>query len=319
MVPLLCGERFVKLYGAREGLLRGAGKAVGVVAGALAMGLGVAFIYVNVRFSARESRKYDVKVHVAAIPSDPAVLERGRHLVETIGNCAECHGSDLGGSIFMDDPTLGRLVAPNLTAGKNGIGGTFTDADWSAAILHGFAPSGRPLHLMPAQEYTQLGDEDVGAIIAYVKSLPPVDSDLPATEVALAAKVLTVFAGLPMFPAELVAHDAPRPQTVPPAATVEYGRYLTNVCTGCHKPDFSGGAMAGSPPDWPTVPNLTPSGDFGGWSEADLFRAMREGKRPDGADLRKPMPWKALGGLSDDELRAIRMYLKSLPPVATAG
>ena len=74
--------------------------------------------------------------------------------------------------MFIDDPALGRVIAPNLTRGRGGVGATFSDADFVRAIRHGVDPSGRPLLIMPADDYTHFSDADLGMIIAYVRSLP---------------------------------------------------------------------------------------------------------------------------------------------------
>jgi cytochrome c553 len=103
---------------------------------------------------------------------------------------------------------------------------------------------------------------------------------------------------------------------------VAYGKYLAVTCTGCHGEGLSGGAIPGTPPDWPPAANLTPdeATGLGGWTEADFFRALREGKRPDGTDLQGDfMPWKLTAKMTDDEIRALWMYLQTLPAKAEGG
>src|SRR5690606_22319412 len=110
------------------------------------------------------------------IPTDPQSIERGRHIVSTRG-CAECHGKDLGGNKVVDDPMVGKLHGPNITRGRGGLPEGYSDIDYIRAIRHGLSPEGRPFLLMPSEEYTRLSDEDLGSVIAYLKSVPPVDRE----------------------------------------------------------------------------------------------------------------------------------------------
>ncbi len=100
-----------------------------------------------------------------------------------------------------------------------------------------------------------------------------------------------------------------------PAADAEYGRYLANVagCTGCHGPGLSGGAIIGAPPDWPHSANLTPSGEVGGWSQADFVQTIRTGVNPAGRQLSPVMPYMTFQHMTDDELGALWVYLKTVP------
>lgn len=117
----------------------------------------------------------------------------------------------------------------------------------------------------------------------------------------------------PLVVAKLINHDTPIPSAPPQGETVEYGRYLvaSGGCMACHGKNLSGGKIAGGPED-PPASNITPTG-IGTWTEADFFRAFREGKRPGNADIHPFMPWKTMGGMTDSELRAIYLYLKTVP------
>jgi mono/diheme cytochrome c family protein len=100
-----------------------------------------------------------------------------------------------------------------------------------------------------------------------------------------------------------------------------YGQYLaaTSGCISCHGPGLSGGSIPGTPPDWPPASNITPSGWISSWSEADFFRALREGKRPGGAPISAVMPWRNSAQMTDDELRALLVYLRSAPAKPYGG
>ena len=116
------------------------------------------------------------------------------------------------GNIYLDDPAIGKVVASNLTSGKGGVGSAYTDQDWARAIRHGIRPDGTPLLFMPSTEFYFLSDEDLGAVIAYIKSAPPVDHELPPSSVSWTGRVvMTLVPAITFIPAELIPHAAPRP------------------------------------------------------------------------------------------------------------
>lgn len=263
---------------------------------------------------ARLNKAYSIQVESVAIPTDPASIAYGKH-VATIRACLDCHGENLGGKIFIEDPMVGRLVTANLTSGANGIGGSYSDEDFVRAIRHGVGSDGKPLLFMPSQEFYALSDADLGALIAYVKSVPPVDSDLPESVVALPLRALFLLnEDVALLPAELIDHQAPRPAAPEAGVTVEYGQYLAVTCTGCHGAGLSGGLIPGAPPSIPPALNITPGGELIGWSESDFIAALRTGVTPSGRQLRNEfMPWQVLGQMTDDELKAVWLYLQSVP------
>lgn len=271
----------------------------------------------------RINQLYTIEAAELVIPTGAEAVDRGKYLSEAITKCADCHGEGLGGQVFIDDPALGRLVASNLTAGAGGIGGSYTDADWVRSIRHGVGPDGKPLLFMPSDEFNSLSDDDLGALIAYVKSLPPKDSDLPGNSVGPLGRVLFLAGQLPLVPAEMIDHTAERAAAPARGATKEYGKYLadTGGCVGCHGPGFSGGPIPGTPPEWPPAQNITPNREtgLGTWTIADFEIALRTGKRPDGSAISEYMPWKATAKMSDEDLEALWLYLQSVPPKAFGG
>ena len=253
------------------------------------------------------------------IPRDSATLARGRHLATAISKCGECHGDDLGGQVVIDGLPFARVVAPNLTTGRGGVGGQRTDDQLIQAVRHGVGMGGRALALMPARNYWHMGDDDVGALVQYLRSLPPVDREHPETEFGLVGRFLLVRGSLnPMFEAKEMDHGTRREP--PPAAdtTVAYGRYLAEIggCTGCHGPGLSGGSIPGAPPEMRPATNITPEG-IGRWSEQEFFVALREGRRPDGSMIDSTsMPIRSTRLMTDLETKAIWMYLQGVPPKA---
>jgi mono/diheme cytochrome c family protein len=292
---------------------------IGIIGGVLVGLLAIAIGVVYVASSARLRQTYQVPEERIEIPADQASIERGRHLATTIGQCVDCHGDNLAGRVFLDSPGIARLSSANLTSGKGGVGGTFTDADWVRALRHGVGPNGKPLVTMPSQNFTALSGEDLGALIAYVKSVPPVDHVPEPIDVQIIGRALFLAGQIKALSAEEIDHNAAAPALPAMGATAEYGRYLVRVggCADCHGPSLAGGPMLGAPPDLPPAANITPGGEISAWSEADFIKTMRTGMNPAGLRLNPFMPWKYIGRLSDDELKAIYLYLKTVPAQAS--
>ncbi|HEU4562118.1 MAG TPA: c-type cytochrome [Longimicrobium sp.] len=288
---------------------------IGVGSIALALVLGVVVVYAasEVRFR----RAHEIAVSPLRASADAAALERGRHLATAISKCVDCHNGDLGGKVLFDAGPVGTVVSSNLTSGRGGVLQRYSDGQLERAIRHGVNEEGRALAIMPSADYAAMSDADVQALIAYLRTVPPVDRELPRTTVRTLGRALYVFGQLPLFPAELMDHTK-RPEPVPAGVTKEYGEYLATIggCKGCHMPDLAG-STEGHAPGEPGAANLTPAGYFGSWTEAQFFSAMRTGIRPDGKAIRAPMPWALTGQMTDDELRAVFMYIKSVPPKQT--
>lgn len=282
--------------------------------GGLALVLAVATTWVHFASRSRLERRFTVTPKPVALPTDATALARGRHLAQTRG-CNECHGQDYGGNKVIEDGAMGRVHGPNLTRGKGGRVAAWTDADWVRAIRHGVAPDGAALFLMPAEEYQHLAAADLGALIAFLKSVPPVDRERVPVELGPVARVLVATDKIKL-PAAVIDHANVNPQAVAAGITPEYGRYVAATCIGCHGPNLSGGKIEVGPPDWPEAANLTPhaGGQLAKWSEAEFLTAIRTGKRPDGSAINPVMPI-AFGRMDDVELKAIYVYLKTLPAV----
>ena len=233
--------------------------------------------------------------------------------------CRDCHGSDLGGNKVVDDGAMGKIHGPNLTRGRGGLAAGWTDEDFVRAIRHGIDRGGRGLFLMPSIEYSNLSDEDFGALVAYLKSVKPVDRERVPVTLGPVARVLTAVGRIKLA-AEEIDHANVKAAQVVPAVSVEYGRYLAAGCIGCHGANFSGGKIEVGPPDWPAASNLTPhpGGRLAKWSEADFLRAMRERRRPDGATIDPVMP-AVFGQMTDTELKAIWKFLLTVQPAATGA
>lgn len=291
-------------------------KWLGIILGGL---LGIALIgllgyYIYWYTQAR--RTIDVDVQTMEIPTDQASIDRGKILVEIV-RCTECHGKDLSGMLWANVPVLTGTFGPtNLTPGENGIAG-YTDEDYIRAIRHGIGRDGKALIYMPSNYYYELNQEDLGDIIAYLKTLTPSEEAGPPNGYSgpyLWNFVLGNPQGLPAI--KMIDHEAVAeiPAGPDPSNTLAYGEYLALPCQSCHGEDFAG------VPNLERLqvpsPNITPY-NLGDWTDEQFFLAMREGTLPDGTYIPQSlMPWMAIGQLTDDELHAIWDYLQSLPPVA---
>lgn len=250
------------------------------------------------------------------LSTDPAVLARGGHIATSLGMCTECHGTDLGGKIMTDAGPLGLLAGPNLTRGRGGLGTTLTPDDWVRAIRHGVGRDGASLLVMPSETFVHLRHDDLSALVSYLRQLPPVDRVVPESALRPLGRTLLALGKLPLLVAEKTP-NLPLQKTIDPTPSVAYGEYLSNIggCRGCHNLNLSGGVVHG-PPGTPPASNLTPTG-IGSWTETDFVRTLRTGRRPNGTPLHESMPWRQTAQMTDDELHAIWLYLRSVPPRET--
>jgi mono/diheme cytochrome c family protein len=316
-------------------------KWVGIVLAVLAGLIFVSLIVIYFKTQARLTRVYALPEEAVSVPTDPESVARGGHIFQFRG-CEACHSeggyiqsdaeTPLGshvdssshdvphmeGNIYLDDPAVGLVVASNLTSGKGGVAGGYSDPGWARAIRHGIRADGTPLLFMPSTEFYFLSDEDLGAVIAYIKSAPPVDHELPSSTVSWTGRVvMALVPAITFIPAELIPHEAARPGAPEPGITPEYGEYLTYSCKVCHGLTMSGGPIPGFPSSWPPAPNLTfgPGSALPEWTEAGFMNTLRGGVTPEGRQVRgEYMPWGSYQFMNDDELKAVWAYLQSLPP-----
>ncbi|WP_454763030.1 c-type cytochrome [Cupriavidus campinensis] len=254
-------------------------------------------------------RKVDASVPPVALPTDAAAIAHGKYLYESRG-CTICHGARGAGKQVFDEPNGLRVRAPDITAANPDVA-KFRPEDWDRAIRHGVAPSGRPLLVMPSEDYNRLSDDDFGALVAYVRGLPPGNGQ-PA-EIVFPWFVQGLYgAGVIRDAAEKIDHGLPSSPPIAATVSAAYGKYVANACIGCHGADLRGGNIPGAPPDWPPAADLRQDGAMKRYAQPDQFLAMmRTGKRPDGTDVSRVMPFTALGKMNDTDLNALYLYLAS--------
>ena len=262
-------------------------------------------------------RTYALPQHAPfVVPApDSALIARGMHLAGPIGKCTDCHGQALSGNVFIDDPAFGRFAGPNLTRGAGGIGAGFTDADWELAIRHGIDRQGHALLFMPSREFNRFSDEDLAALIAYVKQVPPVSDTMAASHVGPVGRALLLAGKARLVDAAELDQQLPHAAAPEVGATAAYGAYIARVgaCLRCHRSNLEGGHVAGTPPSFKAAANLTPTG-IGRWTKADFVRALREGLLPGGVAIDSFMPVRMTKGMSDTEIDALWAYLQTVPP-----
>lgn len=261
--------------------------------------------------------KPDSADHLAQVQA----AERGKHLIESRYGCNECHGPNFAGGTMVDAPILGRLLGPNITLGKGSRTTNYKAADWDHIVRHGVKPDGTPA-AMPSQDLAQMSDQELSDVITYIRTQPPVDSEVPRVTLGPLGKMLIATGKLPLAADLITTHNATH-AVYPPAtgATVEFGKHLAASCSGCHQPTFAGGPIVGGDPSWPPAKNLTSHPDaLGKWTLEQFKSTLRTGKRPDGTALKPPMDAMAkfANNMSDTEIEALWMYLRSVPPVAPA-
>jgi cytochrome c553 len=262
---------------------------------------------VAILMSSPLNRTYNVDVDMVTVHRDAESIARGEHLVQAVAVCTICHGQNLAGHLAFSDQFLGQVHTPNLTTGSGGVGATYTDEDWVRAIRHGISPQGRGLIFMPNDSYYYLTDADLGAVIAYITSLPPVNNTEAGRNLTLPAQIaLTIGASGQVMRTELIDHDAPR-------ETGSEGEYLVRVggCTFCHGDELEGGQ--GLEPGAPPGPDLTQGGVLDTYTLEQFTRAVRGGQTPNGRVINpRYMPWTGYSMMIPEEVEAIWNYLRSL-------
>jgi mono/diheme cytochrome c family protein len=268
--------------------------------------------------------------------TDSTVIARGRHIVMGPGHCLDCHSTTAGKDSLLKagiDPVLsggmpfpvpfGTFYTPNLTPDPATGLGKMTDSEIARVLRHSVKPNGEAaLPFMSAQNFS---DEELTAVISYLRSVKPVHNAVPQHEYNLMGRVIKAFLIKPQGPTGQPA------KTVVVDSSANYGRHLVMSvanCNGCHtKRDATGnyvgeplaGEMTFDDNGKPTVvtPNLTPdpsSGRIYGWSQDQFISRLRAGRRV----KESHMPWEAYSRMTDTELKAIYNYLKTLKPVDTS-
>jgi mono/diheme cytochrome c family protein len=275
-----------------------------------------AALFAGDQFATRKMhRKVDVAVKGVPFRDDAAAIERGRYLFATRG-CVDCHGAKANGAKFVDDGKGMRIAGPNISPGPGSVVVGYAPEDWVRSIRHGVNPEGRPLMIMPSEDYNRLTDDDLASLVAYLRHMEPAAGGGPVLDLPLPVRVLYGFGAIHDAAAK-IDHTRPPEQPVPAGETTVHGAYVANMCQGCHGTRLNGGRIPGGPPDWPPAANLTPGEGsvMVRYPDAEAFaRLLKSGQRPDGTPV-KVMPFGSLREMNDTDVRALFLYLKTLAPM----
>lgn len=276
-------------------------------------------------FIAREMGERKMQRVIAVTPAPlqttaaAVTLRQGRYLFDTRG-CADCHGANGAGREVIR--SAGMLVtSPNITAGANSATAHYRDIDWVRTLRHGVKPDGRPVMIMPSEDYNRLTDNDLASIIGYVRQMPPAPGSVAQIVLPMKVKVMYAF-GAVKDAAELIDHTLAPQLPVAAVVSAAHGAYVARSCVGCHGEHLSGGRIPGSPPEWPAPANLTPGpgSAMARYPSADTFMAMlRSGQRPDGSTISSVMPFGSLRQMNETDMRALHAYLRTLEPRTSGG
>lgn len=276
----------------------------------------------------RQHLKFDAPYPDIHASKDSAVIARGRHLVISAAHCVDCHGRGnqdsmmkLGKDVplmggFTFELPLGKVYAKNITPDMETGIGRRTDAELARVLRYGVHANGDAVfNFMPFQHTS---DEDLRAIISYLRSTEPVKNRVPDHELNALGKSVRAFMVKPVGPTD------PVPVSVKPDTTATYGKYLVFSvanCRGCHTQrqltgEYTGPLLAGGNPMGEkdlalTPPNLTTdsSSRIFGWSKEKFMGRFREGKKI----AFSHMPWESYNRMTDEELTAIYNYLITVP------
>jgi cytochrome c len=269
-----------------------------------------------------------------AFERTPQRLERGRYIATALSGCLYCHsphnwnapgtpfipGMTVAGEVEPYGDLPGRIVAPNLTPDPETGAGHWTDDQFARAIREGVGHDGRALFpLMPYHLYRQMSDEDVASVVVYLRSLPAIRNSLPPTEI--------------IFPVKYLIRSVPEPVTSPvleiPANTAPAirGAYLVHMagCPDCHTPQvkgqdvpgmsFAGGFPFAGPWGFVSSANITPDPSGISYYDEALFLEVMHTGAVKARQLSPIMPVSVYKNLTDDDLKAMFAYLRTLKPV----
>jgi mono/diheme cytochrome c family protein len=285
---------------------------IGSLVGLLAVVVAGVVIYANMKFKPTYANR---PLYEITADTSPEGIARGKYLMEDAMGCDEaCHSfeSPFAGAVenINEGPISAVFAVPNLTSDQETGIGSWSDAQIARAIREGVDKDGVGLVIMPSYNYKALSDADVAAVIGYLRNLEPVKNEIPPLSINLFGKVMMAIGA---FGPGSVGEPITAPVQTPPVGTTEYGKYMMAVgaCSDCHQANLAGGPIPFAEPGTPMAANLTPAGELAGWNEAQFIAAVKEGNHPGGGNLSDSMPRY---NMADEDLKAIFMYLKTIPP-----
>jgi cytochrome c553 len=258
-------------------------------------GIGVAYVYIASQ--AVIARKYDAPLSGFRAPADEETIRRGERVAALVG-CSNCHGPELEGTVMFDKPGVARVPAPNLTR----LLKEYTDPELERLLRHGVKQDGTSLWIMPSNMFGHLTDDDLAAVVAYVRSKPERDGVDAGVSIGPLGRLGVVMGTFKPAAAEI----EPNLQRQAPDVSdpISHGRYLVmNACTECHGRKLEG---------WEFIkaPSLAIAAAY---TEADLAKLLRTGAALGDRklDLMSRISPVRFSSLSDVEVHAIHTYLNA--------
>ena len=278
-------------------------------------------------------KTHDVPLPNITASQDSLVIARGKYLAFGPAHCGTCHvpmdkirevenGLEipLSGGLEFNTPA-GTFRAPNLTPDMETGIGKYSDGEIARALRHSVNPSGRGM--FPFMPFQEISDDDLTALVSFMRSQEAVSHDVKRTELSFLGKVISAF-GL----VKPIGPENTPPKSINKGPTIEYGAYIANNvanCRGCHTErdlttgaslgiDYAGGLVIPSTNKKFVTPNITPDKETGvmtNWNEEMFINRFRAGKVHEGT----PMPWGSFSRIDEIELKAIYRFLQSLDPV----
>lgn len=293
--------------------------AIAGVVGVVLLGVG-GWAYAQVRaFDESVSRVRNLPLPEVTRSTEPAVLERGEHLVRSIGACAsnDCHGQDFSGGKQLDIGPVGTIAGPNITSG--GMLAVYSDGELARLLTTGVKKDGRSVLMMPVQDFSWLPKNDIDAIVSYLRSVAASNEPSGTTYVKPLGKILD---RREAFPWDIARFVEKIPKETPPAPepTVKYGKFMIRLCTGCHGETLSGGPLPGAPPEIPIPLNITKhESGIATYTYEDFVKVLQQGVRKNGEKLDPFMAVDLTKNLDETELRALWAEIQSRPAKPFGG
>ena len=290
-------------------------KWVGIILLTVIVILAITILFLVNKTNNMAKNTFEVQLPKLTAASDSASLVRGEVIANSL--CSGCHGGDFGGTEFFKDDATGSIPAPNITSG--GVTKNYTDADWVRIIRYGVKPDKHGAMIMPSKEMGTMSNNDLAALIGYLKTVPPSNKAWGAPQFTLFSKVL---AGAGLFGVlyhaqEIDLNDTTAIVGPEPGSTVAYGAYTVGFhgCKTCHGDKLNG--LKSPDPISPPGSNITKGGNLGKWNLDQFKTTLKTGTTPEGHSMDpKFMPWVAIGQMSDVELEAVFQYLNSVPALS---
>ncbi len=289
---------------------------VGIVLGVAVIGAAGFVGFQVMKFNNSVAKVYKVAIPKVTLSKDPAVLERGKHLVLSLGACAssDCHGGNLAGGNVLKMGPVATVIGSNITPA--GVLKDYSDGELVRLLRHGIKKNGRTVLMMPIEDFNWLPKSDIVAMVSYLRTVKPVKKKMGTTQIGLLGKVLDRLDKFPFDQARRIEHDK-LPSAPKPSVTVAYGSFVATSCRGCHGKTMSGGKLPGAPSNLPIPTNLTPhKSGLKKWTFKDFTKMIATGLLPNGKKLKAFMPLNMLQNMNTIERKALWLYLKSLPPKA---